>query len=402
MPESTRKCSYRDIIDGGIDAKAALQATAAAKLQVATARCPLRPALNGVAIPKIVSHFSAISVPSISTANREEELKWRKWDEDCCSRNVNTLERFGDHGGYFDLVVKPMLQQGHEGELCSWLKEMSLMRAVSNCPHPHCKGRIMIWNPARIIDKYNWGCPKCNRKVSIRVGSFFLAIKCDLKLCLQTILGWCQVIPEAVAASYLNLKIHVVKRVYERCAQVASMYVARHPEEWRLGGQDSVLVVDEFPGGYMGPGSEMDATVHKRRNNNSHTILCIAETSGIPPRMWLHMIQAMPERPNLNVSRCGMVEEALKEIVCHAVPGSFIVANSRARCCSYESLQELEQYKVISVENLQKFDCPGHNNLLNNLETIWQTGVEVCEDVQEATQSMGQHILSTHLWRQRR
>lgn len=62
-----------------------------------------------------------------------------------------------------------------------------------------------------------------------------------------------------------------------------------------------------------------------------------------------------------------MVEEALKEIVQHAAPGSFIVANGRARCCSYESLQELKQYKVISVENLQKFDPPGTNNLFNNL-----------------------------------
>lgn len=64
-----------------------------------------------------------------------------------------------------------------------------------------------------------------------------------------------------------------------------------------------------------------------------------------------------------------MVEEALKEIVQHAAPGSFIVANSRARCCSYESIQELKQYKVISVEDLRKFDPPGTNNLFNNLGT---------------------------------
>ncbi|XP_046426025.1 uncharacterized protein LOC124182594 isoform X1 [Neodiprion fabricii] len=319
----------------------------------------------------------------------------------CRNPDVNMVERFGDHGGYFDLVVRPILQQGHEGELCSWLKEMSLIRTVSNCPHSTCKRRTMIWNPARIIDKYNWGCPQCNKKLSIREGSFFLAIKCDLKLCLQTILGWCQVVPETVAANYLNLKVHVVKRIYERCTQVANAYVDNHPEEWSLGGRDRVLVVDEFPGGYMGAENPIDVTVHKKRNNNSQTILCIAEASAIPPRMWFHMIKAVPEVPVPNAGKCGMVEEALKEVVRHAAPGSFIVANSRARCCSYESLQELKQFKVISVENLQKFDAPGTNNLLHNLETIWQTGVEVCEDVQEATQSMGQHILSTHLWRQR-
>lgn len=68
-----------------------------------------------------------------------------------------------------------------------------------------------------------------------------------------------------------------------------------------------------------------------------------------------------------DADKCKMVKEALKEIEKHSAPGSYIVANSRARCCSFESLQELKQYKVISVEQLQKFDPPGKNKLLNNL-----------------------------------
>lgn len=67
------------------------------------------------------------------------------------------------------------------------------------------------------------------------------------------------------------------------------------------------------------------------------------------------------------VDKCNMVKEALKEITKHSAPGSYIVANSRARCCNYELLQELKQYKVISVEHLQKFDPPGKNKLLTNL-----------------------------------
>lgn len=62
-----------------------------------------------------------------------------------------------------------------------------------------------------------------------------------------------------------------------------------------------------------------------------------------------------------------MVEEALKEMARHTVPGSYIVANNRACCCSYESLQRLKQYKVIDVEQLQKFDPPGRSKLLDNL-----------------------------------
>ncbi|XP_015602233.1 uncharacterized protein LOC107271126 [Cephus cinctus] len=336
-------------------------------------------------------------------ANRPHKMKNLQLKSS--TQNGDALEKFGDQGGYFDVVVRPMLQQGHEGELCSWLKEMSLIRTVSHCPNTTCNGRNLAWNAARIIDKYNWACPECTRKQSIRESSFFLAIKCDLKMCLQVILAWCQVIPASVTANYLDLKDYVVKKVYERCAKVSEAYVVRHPEEWVLGGRNMVLIVDEFPGGCMTE-NYVDITVTKKRNNNCHTILCIAEANAIPPRMWLHMIQAVPEpiksdKSHIGSSRCGMVEEALKEIIQHVMPDSYIVANSRARCCSYESLQELKQYRVISVEHLQKLDPPGKNKLLNNLETIWQTGVEVCEEIQEASHSSGQNILSTHLWRQR-
>lgn len=52
--------------------------------------------------------------------------------------------------------------------------------------------------------------------------------------------------------------------------------------------------MDEFPNGYMTE-SPSDITIAKKRNNNSHTILCIAEINTIPTRMWLHMIEAFPE-----------------------------------------------------------------------------------------------------------
>ena len=36
------------------------------------------------------------------------------------------------------------------------VKEMSLIRTVSTCPHPDCIGRSLAWNQARIVDKYSW------------------------------------------------------------------------------------------------------------------------------------------------------------------------------------------------------------------------------------------------------
>lgn len=116
------------------------------------------------------------------------------------------MEKFGDHGGIFDVVVRPMFQQGHEGELCSWLKESCLIRTSLGCPQPNCKGRTLMWNPARIVDKYNWTCPACSKKQSIRESSFFFGIKGDLKNCLQIILAWCQNIAPEIVASYLGEK----------------------------------------------------------------------------------------------------------------------------------------------------------------------------------------------------
>lgn len=85
----------------------------------------------------------------------------------------------------------------------------------------------------------------------------------------------------------------MAKKVYERCGKVSKFYVERHPEEWILGGQGNILIVDEFPGGYMTE-TLIATPISRKRNNNSHTILCIAEASAIPPRMWMHVMQANP------------------------------------------------------------------------------------------------------------
>lgn len=94
---------------------------------------------------------------------------------------------------------------------------------------------------------------------------------------------------------FLDLKQHVVKKAYERLAKVAETFVKNHSSEWLLGGYDKILIVDEFPGGYMTE-TLVNAPVSKKRNNNNcHTILCIAEVDMIPPRMWMHIIHANPE-----------------------------------------------------------------------------------------------------------
>lgn len=91
-----------------------------------------------------------------------------------------------------------------------------------------------------------------------------------------------------------DIKKHVVRKTYERCDEVSAIYVKKHPEDWLLGGAGAILIVDEFPGGHMTE-YYLDVNSTKKRNNNSHTIICITETNAIPPRIWLHLIEAVPE-----------------------------------------------------------------------------------------------------------
>lgn len=114
------------------------------------------------------------------------------------------IDRFTDQGGLFDLSVKQMLQQGHEGELCTWLRDMNLIRSSMNCPNETCKGKNLIWSPSRTIDRYCWLCMECKKRQNVRDSSFFVQIKCDLKFCMQIIVAWCQAIPVEAVATYLG------------------------------------------------------------------------------------------------------------------------------------------------------------------------------------------------------
>jgi len=105
---------------------------------------------------------------------------------------------------YFHMVIRPMLNAGHEGELCEWLKQMGLLRRGLKCSNTNCTGGKMEWSKARVVDKYNWSCTACSKKVSIRDGSFFMPVKCELKVVIQAILSWCERTPVEVAANNLS------------------------------------------------------------------------------------------------------------------------------------------------------------------------------------------------------
>ncbi|GLH03768.1 hypothetical protein R5R35_014145 [Gryllus longicercus] len=325
----------------------------------------------------------ATSASSVTAMETTEELSPRDPSKEC---------------EYFHMVIRPMLTPGHEGELCEWMKEMGLLRRGWRCTNEDCKGArsYMVWNKARVVDKYNWACPNCSRKISIREGSFFVHIKCELKHIFQVILGWCEKVSSEITAKNLELKNHVVARIYERCTEVASKYVNYHNHAWSLGGDNAVVVIDVFPDGYMTSTPPVNETTGKK-NSTKKRILCIADTSFMPARIWAKIL----DQDTTGGPRPGVIEEALNHVTQHVRPGSTLVANDRAKYCPYEAIQTLEGYpNIISVETLIELDLPGTKRIQENLETIWANVVQVCEEVQEVPKKVGSMILDEFMWRQ--
>ncbi|XP_014231810.1 uncharacterized protein LOC106655769 [Trichogramma pretiosum] len=313
-------------------------------------------------------------------------------------------DKITDDGGTYDTNVKHLLQPGNENDLCTWLKDMRLIRSSMNCPTEGCNEKPLLWRTVRQVDKYGWTCNDCKKRQALRDGSIFQQAKCDLKHCIQMIVAWCMDIPYETVASYLDTKQHFVRKVYEILTQVTEQYVEAHSNEWLLGGvPPNILIVDEFPTGCMTE-NQIDVPKTKKRNNQNHTVLCITEVSQVPPRMWMRILGTKSEKTLKTqeiLKQYGMVEEALNEIGTHSAPGSTLIANRRARYCNYENVKELKGFKVIGIEELQIHDPPEKNELFSNLETIWQTGLGICEDIQSLAQDNAVRDLHEYLWRQR-
>ncbi|KAF7991692.1 hypothetical protein HCN44_010493 [Aphidius gifuensis] len=279
------------------------------------------------------------------------------------TRNQKKVNEFGDNGGYFDSIVKPILQYGHEDEFRNWLQDMKLIKSSLTCSKPDCYEHKLIWQAARVIDKFVWKCTVCHKNYAIRDASFFHGIHCDLKTSIGLILAWCQNIPPQTIALMLGTQDLNAKKMYKKCTKMADTWVERHIDEFFLGGPGKVLVIYEYPGGNML--SDVIEIV-KTDKHKGH----------LPIILSMNVIKG------------------------HILPGSFIVADKNAECYDFNAIVELKNYQTFSIDFLEKFDNDAQK-LRDNLATIWQSAVDIFEDVVESPKSQRQSILSSYLWRQK-
>lgn len=283
---------------------------------------------------------------------------------------------------YYESTILPLLQPSKEGDLCNWLKSIGLLATEVKCPNPDCQNVNMTWCKARVVDKYNWSCPTCKKKLPIRYKSFLADFKCDLPSVIKGIYSWCKNVCVDDICDNNKLKLNVGKRIYGQCATVAEWYMQNHPEQSHLGGPDSVVLVDIFPDGNM--------TLVPHNNNFSKRILCIADTTFIPARVWAKIL----DNSHHNKENNNPVIEA---VFAHVLPGSTLVTSQQLYndLCMIKNMSD-----VVSVEALMKLDPPENQQSLVNLETIWSATVSVCTQVQEMTTTQGQQLLRELQWRQ--
>ncbi|XP_044010384.1 uncharacterized protein LOC122854038 [Aphidius gifuensis] len=318
------------------------------------------------------------------------------------TRNQKKVNEFGDNGGYFDSIVKPILQYGHEDEFRNWLQDMKLIKSSLTCSKPDCYEHKLIWQAARVIDKFVWKCTVCHKNYAIRDASFFHGIHCDLKTSIGLILAWCQNIPPQTIALMLGTQDLNAKKMYKKCTKMADTWVERHIDEFFLGGPGKVLVIYEYPGGNM-LSDVIEIVKTDKHKGHLPIILCIIEANNIPPRMWFHIMQKTPKKKNQkndDTINNDTFDEAMNVIKGHILPGSFIVADKNAECYDFNAIVELKNYQTFSIDFLEKFDNDAQK-LRDNLATIWQSAVDIFEDVVESPKSQRQSILSSYLWRQK-
>ncbi|XP_050545765.1 uncharacterized protein LOC126908006 [Daktulosphaira vitifoliae] len=285
---------------------------------------------------------------------------------------------------FFETTVEPLLVPGREGDLCEWLKKIGLIAKEQKCPNTECLNiDKMQWHRARVVDKYNWVCLECKKKVPARHASFFSDFKCELGYALRVIDGWCRNLPLSDVGGEGRVKANVAKRIFNSCVQVAEWHLKNMIGEFKLGGHDVVVIVDIFPGGNM----SLNTPTTSHNNNFSKRVLCIADTAHVPVRVWANLLEGSNKE---NYKIIEMVKN-------HVMPGSTIVTNEML----YPLLRNLPSIgEVISTEALINLDINHDQKSLKNLETIWATTVDACIQIQDMSSTHAEQHLYELQWRQ--
>ncbi|KAL4711972.1 hypothetical protein ACJJTC_011279 [Scirpophaga incertulas] len=270
-----------------------------------------------------------------------------------------------------------------ECQIVERLQSFGILPVSVQCTsnNPDCQ---LVCKTARVIDRVQWVCEMCGKRLPIRYGSFFFRLQCSLLQALQVILAWCEDADLVTTAEWCGVKTRVAALIFDKLDDIA----IREHHKTKLGGENSVVMAEMYPDclNRLSP----DTTDQP----NMHRILMLADTKHIPTSYKLYVVKSHLKKQHCLVDNQNLREE-IEEVISKIMePGSILVIGDNVpQIDGFATVQQLAQY------------CDGemHHFLTRR---VWQQAISLCaasRDLCVAGQS-SQHVsvqryLHTSLYR---
>ncbi|KAI5632722.1 hypothetical protein NE865_14536 [Phthorimaea operculella] len=231
-------------------------------------------------------------------------------------------------------------EKSFDVQIVGRLQGIGLIPKKVKCPtdEPGCE---LDKKTARVIDKIQWACKSCGKRLPIRTGTFFLRIQCSILQTLQIILAWCEDADYEIVAQHFGVKPKGASLIYDKLDEIA----VKEMNKSQLGGEGSVVLAEMYPDCLTRLSPDTTDQPHL------HRILMIADTKHVPTRYHLHVIKEGSDK-NSNTNSPALkseIEEVLSEKVSE---GSCIVTGNHVPTLEgASSIQQLVQHCDADIDD---------------------------------------------------
>ncbi|XP_045445688.1 uncharacterized protein LOC123653746 [Melitaea cinxia] len=262
---------------------------------------------------------------------------------------------------FYKVLISHIGNCSLESQLIEKLQSLGLIPEKVTCPEnkPDCKVSL---KSARVVDRFQWLCKGCGKRLPIRTGTFFFRLQCSILQALQIIFAWCEDADVYTAAQFFDVKPKVACSIYDRLDELAIEQL----HKYKLGGENAVVMSEMYPDclNRLSPDTTDQAHVHQ--------ILMMADTKHIPTYYKLHVIQRDPKRLRSNTDKDEFLEEEIKASLLRvAKPGSMLVTGNNVPLI--DRTVPLQQVIAHCNVNMQHFLC----------SRIWRQALVLCSAARE-------------------
>ncbi|XP_049867530.1 uncharacterized protein LOC126367817 isoform X2 [Pectinophora gossypiella] len=228
-----------------------------------------------------------------------------------------------------------------ESHVVQKLQDFGVLPRHVKCPSakPDCH---IVSKSARVIDRVQWVCEGCGKRLPIRTGSFFLRLQCSILQALQIILAWCDDVEPEFAAQHFGVKPRVASMICDRLDELA----VKEQGKSKLGGDGSVVVTELYPDCLTRLSPDTTDRPHV------HRILMLADTKHVPTQYQLHVIRDDLKKSSANIDDQMLAKEVEEALQRMTEPDSMLVTGNNVPPVEGAStLQQLTQYCDVDMQH---------------------------------------------------